>query len=291
MDLVTVVCGRDVDDMLLQAHSIDTFITQPTRHWVMIEDDTLSADEWFDLLRPYYSKHKLFLSRNIDTNPKEFYSPFTFGWRRQQILKIWAASLGKSQRSLILDAKNIFVRPIALTDWPVKHGNGRRKYRDTFVKGNPPDVWHNYVSEKLGIPVPEILPPTTATPFVMDRSIAREMINLDEMFFNEHIVPSEFQLYYFFLDPKQLDPETNMICSAIGRLDDYSVQAIRDSIKFCIDVFSPTHGLHREIRMKISQVAKDEYRNWLTSVGLDVMLVNNYLLSCSSTVEQPTDNR
>ena len=124
MDLVTIACKRDIQDLLLQAHSIDKFIEKPCRHWITVEDESLTPEEWHSLLSPYYTRHKLNLafSKRPDL---EFDAPFTLGWRRQQMLKLATAAKSLDDTVLVLDSKNIFVRSTDLDNWPFKHGNGR----------------------------------------------------------------------------------------------------------------------------------------------------------------------
>ena len=64
MDLVTVACTRDKKLLELQAHSIDRFIEDTCTHWILIEDQNTSIDEWHALLNPYYKKHQLKIINN-----------------------------------------------------------------------------------------------------------------------------------------------------------------------------------------------------------------------------------
>ena len=46
MNIVTVTCTRDKFAMLLQAQSINLFVTEKITHYVIIQDSTTSYTEW-----------------------------------------------------------------------------------------------------------------------------------------------------------------------------------------------------------------------------------------------------
>ena len=91
MDLVTVTCGRDKKIMGLQSHSIDKFIAKPCTHWVLIEDNTMSIEEWQSYLQPHYTRHSLKLIKNFLPEEDCVDTVVAQGWHRQQILKFMIA--------------------------------------------------------------------------------------------------------------------------------------------------------------------------------------------------------
>jgi len=68
MDLLTVTCSRDKNEMALQAHSIDMWVQNPCRHVVIIEDDLMPLSEWESLLNRFYKRHELCLIKNTFTS-------------------------------------------------------------------------------------------------------------------------------------------------------------------------------------------------------------------------------
>lgn len=266
MDLVTVACERDIQDLLLQAHSIDKFIQEPCHHWITVEDESLTPDEWHGILSPYYTRHKLNLtfSKRPDL---EFYEPFNLGWRRQQELKLTAVANCVSDRAMVLDAKNFFIRPTILEDISIRHGNGR--YTDVL----PPmaKLWHDYLCDELKIPSPPKFPAPLSTPTIYDVNLVKR-IPIEGVFLQD-VVPAGEVLYYFFHVEDQFDAPSDILLGALMVVDDPNdipskIEEARNSY---------THGLHRRFRNMMPEISKQIYENWLISLGLNKALVKNYV--------------
>jgi hypothetical protein len=119
-ELVTVVYSKEKEIMELQAYSVNQYVTEPCIHWVIVEDYDLYPIDWHGMLSPHYTKHELRLitdTSNIDS----WASPD--GWIRQQYLKLDIANQINSEYYLILDAKNFFVGPVDLKEWPISEGS------------------------------------------------------------------------------------------------------------------------------------------------------------------------
>lgn len=266
MDLVTIACERDIQDLLLQAHSIDKFIDKPCRHWITVEDESLTPEEWHGLLAPYYTRHKLFLAfPKRPPNDDRFYEPFNLGWRNQQRLKLLTGRLSDSDRVMVLDAKNIFIRPTDLDAIPIKHGNGR------YTKELPvmAKLWYDYLCEELGLSPPPVYPAPLSTPTIYDVSILRDMEIGD--IFQRDVVPAGEVLYYFF-HVSEFDPPSDILLGAVTHLDHQDID-----IHIASANTSFTHGLHRRMRKEMSDEAKKTYSDWLISLGLNSTLVNDYV--------------
>lgn len=284
MDLVTIVCERDMQDILLQAHSIDKFVS-PCRHYVTIEDESLSVSEWESILSPHYKNHELIVTSVPRPKDLSFDAPFTLGWRRQQMLKLDTATKVESDRALVLDAKNIFVRSTDLREWPFKNSNGRYVYS----ADNPEHMavkWLRFVEQKTGLKVPIRMPATLEAPFACTVSKVREAVShplFNYLFMQEEgVIPAaEWHYYYCFLDDSELDEPNYIVCPAIDHLKvpknvNYETY-IKEQIEFCNSINSPTHGLHRKVRKDMSPESKLVYENWLTSIGLDSRIVKDYV--------------
>lgn len=113
--LVTIVCRRDTQQMLLQAESISRYL-EPCEHIILVDSvtDRFSDHEeyWTRLLAKYYNNHELklvFPSWSFTFNE-------TDGWIRQQCWKHLVLEYVQDDY-LILDSKNFFIRPDSLDNW------------------------------------------------------------------------------------------------------------------------------------------------------------------------------
>lgn len=272
MDLVTIACERDIQDLLLQAHSIDKFIDKPCRHWITVEDESLTPEEWHGLLAPYYTRHKLFLT--LSKRPDlHFDEPFTLGYRRQQTLKLLSVSGITSEVCVVLDCKNIFVKPFTLSHWPYRNGKGKYTTLDEEADTFFPRQWIDCIHRKTGLPIPSKFPPRLATPFACMPKYAKRATDhplFEELFFHtdECIPMTEMFYYYFFVPEEELDQFDVDVGGAL-RYDNEIENISLDT--------GYTHGLHRKARNNMTQEAKDNYSNWLISLGLNKTLVENYV--------------
>jgi hypothetical protein len=293
MDLVTVVCQRDINEILLQAQSIDLFVEKPTTHWIIVEDNSLSLYEWEKLLSPYYTRHTLNVSFSIrdELRNDEFHEPWKYGWRRQQTLSFMASRMVKSDRYLSLDSKNFFVRTIDLDALPLRHGSGR--YADTKEILTTPKLhilrnWLLYISQETGMKIPDkVCGGPCETPFVMNTQISRKItqeIEFEKLFFQPelyHVPRSEYHLYWFYVPENEYDHQKEYMSGALHEqeldktipIDDYISQQIQRSI----DIQSYTHGIHRSVRKLMDASAKDSYKKWLTQLGFDDILIEQYI--------------
>lgn len=302
MELLTITCERDLPDILLQAHTIDKFVTDLDVHRIVIEDGSKSYQEWFDILTPYYTKHKfeLYWFERPDLDFSKEFIQYThrpdaksgiggLGWRRQQILKLQiTATCAKSEAVLVLDSKNIFVRPTSLSDWPVKHGNDEYYYLNEIY--DSPGLftirdWIEHLDKVHGLKPPEKFAKILETPFVWQKSIVEKMwqdYDIPKLFMNPEVIPnSEFHMYFFFVNPSDLEPPQARICRVLmwTDVDDYD-KYIMDSTQHCDRINSPTQGLHRQTRQDMSVSSIEIYKKWLTDKGLDAKLVNDYMTWC-----------
>lgn len=202
--LVTVTFTRDKWCMALQAHSLELFIKEPCNHYVLIQDDS-PLEEWEALLRPIYKTHTLHLMHR-STHPKNFTaaSAAVRGWRDQQVLKMKVAEFIDTEKYLILDSKNIFVRPLPLSTFE-QEGEGN-------CGTSPESPWYDYwrpwlifMSEKLNKPIPELVWPPI-TPFTVNTNTVKKMLEeskfeqvVEELDYSAPI--SEFLLYSFYANP------------------------------------------------------------------------------------------
>lgn len=292
MELVTVVCKRDINEILLQAQSIDLYVEKPTKHWVIVEDNSLSLKEWTDILSPYYKRHELNLSFSVrDDREHEFYEPFIYGWRRQQVLSFAASKMVTSERYLSLDSKNFFARTIDFDELPLRHGNGR--YIDTSEIMTKPNLhvtrnWLLYIAQETGLKIPgKFCGGPCESPFVMNTETSRkiyENTDFEKLFFQKelyHVPRSEYHLYWFYVPESEYDTKREYMSSALNEYEFDNSITIKDyiaqQIERCENIQSYTHGLHRSIRKMMDESAKELYKNWLTYLGFDRILIEQYV--------------
>lgn len=109
--LVTVTCTKDAVAMQRLAESIQKFV-EPCEHLVIIEDRQHDIRYWRNLLDKYYTNHNLVIKtyhEMISVRDRD-------GWSRQQAFKL-LASLDCTDKYLILDSKDFFIKPTKLSDW------------------------------------------------------------------------------------------------------------------------------------------------------------------------------
>jgi hypothetical protein len=207
MELVTVTCDRDFNQMVLQSHSIDRFVISgmPITHWVIIESSNKSMQEWEDALSPFYQRHnlKLILGSSLIKVDEEIY-----GYFRQQMLKFLIVNLVNDDTYLVLDSKNFFVRHCNLDKWPVEEGNNYLGFRGQII------IYEDYIDylENLFGWCPNYFW-HPITPFLMKKEIVKlilDTINVYEILNGNKIKydVSEFLLYKFFIRDRWLTQVT-----------------------------------------------------------------------------------
>lgn len=160
MNLVTVTYFADLRNMLVQAESINRFVSGVT-HWVVVCSSSNNMSRWRRLIGPYYQgSNKLKLIRapaNLMTK--------NAGYLNQQLLKLWIA--GSIQDDyVILDSKNFFVKTTDLSiynNYVASNGTGYDTSDETF----PGTIYRNSViecSKFLGTE-PRFIIPGIGTPY------------------------------------------------------------------------------------------------------------------------------
>lgn len=277
MEFVTVTCDRDIHQQLLQSMSMDKFIQNPCRHYIVVEHSSKSINEWQILLDPYYTKHTLVLIDGNSPDIRNICGNYLKGYYRQQILKLYIAKIIKSDYYTILDSKDLFIKHLSTSNWPILEGNDKILY---FIDGEyPPGTqqykeWCDLIEATTGISKP-----TWAwymhTPFKCKTEICKKIVDsLDiNKLFDGPEYPSEFILYRYFTDTG-----FNPILYRDSLNDRFSVQFWED-----LDVPNFDDILHDNRTYSVSFhrffIAKnkekiDEIKLKLVDIGLDVSLVN-----------------
>ena len=198
MNIVTVTFDRDFDQLLLQADSINKYLTTKTTHWVVVESTSKLHQEWKDRLAPFYTFHELKLM---------FFGKFQYpvwGYIRQQILKLTISKYIKAESYLILDSKNFFGKETTEND--INHlQEGSDWIVNLYQRIYTFDIFLYdkivKLSNDLNVPVPERIW-DIQTPWRMKTLTARKIVDTLDLpymgYKNEW--PNEFILYRLFTD-------------------------------------------------------------------------------------------
>ena len=193
MDLVTVTCERDLEQMLLQAESIQKYL-DPCTHWVIINDQTNSKWLWSRRLKKYYTKHRL----NILT--PNYIKMIGDDWDKQQAYKLLISKY-VTDDYVVLDSKNFFIKPTNINEWRNILGSGvKQKIVNCETWGSTSKLY----SEKLNKEsIPFCL--SLQTPFVIKLDYIKKLGNIEDFIqwfdqTSQKIMHSEFLLYSYLVD-------------------------------------------------------------------------------------------
>ena len=270
IDLVTVTCARDFDQMILQAHSIDVFVKPGCHHWVYIEDCNIPLNVWQQSLEPHYKNHQLHLVQN--TEPY-LIAGFNSGWQRQQVIKLEAADNVQSRSYLCLDSKNFFVKPTDPRHWPIAQGNNLVR---SIMKDLPFVPWmKNFCQEhelKFNFSVCE-----PVTPFRLDTALVKSLLKLDihQIFAKATGNISEFVLYSIYSQSQghylPSGPTANYTFWSVDEI-------MCENIEFFEQLYHmpllKSMGVHRTVLKSMARPPQ-VFFEWCNSKGLDQNLVQN----------------
>lgn len=206
MEFVTVTFDRDFHQQILQSMSMDKFILDNCIHYIIIEKTSKTLEEWHASLDPYYQRHKLVLIDNISS---EMCSGDINGYYRQQVIKLTISKIIQGDTYIILDSKDIFIKPFNTRNWPIIDGNQYlySKIDNKWTEGSLSswNGWMDHVERWTNLPKPEWfwIP---VTPFRINKHNINKMLDLidiNKLFLTAEITPdsaSEFILYRYFSD-------------------------------------------------------------------------------------------
>ncbi len=177
MDLVTVTCFDDLNQMLLQAESIQKCVNTCT-HWVIVNELQPRLDLWQTILEPYYTNHKLNL---VSFSDEKYFLQYMSagGYYSQQVFKLLISKFIKG-KYLIVDTKHVFKSPINLNDYSEQHGNGLITDYSKFETVNVNHVTIRVYAKKIGIPV-SYLHLDCLCPYVIDGDLLNQDDSLDKL--------------------------------------------------------------------------------------------------------------
>ena len=198
MKLLTVTCDRDFAETILQARSIEKFLTN-TFHLIIVNQSKIDSRIWIESLSHFYKNNQLELIFKNDFLEHD-------GYVTQQYWKLKAVEI-LQDNYIVLDAKNFFIKSTDITEW-TQHGSGRvhavyeEDYSTLPFKGllylrtmckNTMQIYCDQLSVSFLSEYYHIV-----TPFVMKKEIAEEANIHKHILFEKHM-PMEFMLYNVIL--------------------------------------------------------------------------------------------
>ena len=265
MDLVTVTCLRDIDDMIRQAESIERFVDSCV-HWVIVNDNNINLFK--EKLTPYYKNHCLHLvhlSNSILDN-------INCGYRKQQMLKLYMANF-LHDKYLVLDSKNFFIKNTNINEFKNQTGCGILEIvENDYLFYSTVDQYKKLIQfDKKDNTYLAI-----QTPFVIDPAILRSYDISDLLFKFSQIYPhmSEFFLY-------SLIYEKETKCNLVEDISKSMVkhytafedrETIDEIIKIATNPNTKVLAFHRNYLENISNNKIKVFNNFLSSAGLKNLL-------------------
>ncbi|TCZ58754.1 DUF6492 family protein [Roseicella aquatilis] len=285
MDLVTVVYGKELPQLAVQAKSIEKYLDPEKigNIFVVINDE--KEEECFDtfyskIIKNYGSKQGLVrpLGVSMFANGALISVP---GYISQQALKLLSAEFCTSDHYLALDAKNFFIRTTSKADFFAEDGTPYCKYG--LFEGAKHKILQNYYdlfrvadnrrTNKL---------PAMMTPFVLYRNHVLNLPPYVELFsktdflktFLFDVKPqSEFLLYVTYLislgvDPNTIYREVRSLSTTLWPSMASGRPALENHFKYAIANRVPMFGLHRGRALNMSPDEQQSFHQFLVELDL-----------------------
>ena len=267
MDIVTVTCLRDIDDMLRQAESIEKFV-EPCTHWVIVNDDKLDLFKQF--LKPYYTKHSL----NLINFSNSFLDKVSCGYKRQQILKLSMSKFLK-EKYLVLDSKNFFIKSTNVNEFKTQIGSGMLELvNNNHLFYETVEQYKNILDYKKL----DNLHLAIQTPFVIDSGILCNSLNLDNLL-NEFVKikphMSEFFLYSLVYEKSvrsEISKEIQNSSKPIHYTAFEKTKSIENIIQMSYNLNVKVLALHRNYVDAINNNEIRMFNKFLISLGFKNLL-------------------
>ena len=269
MDLVTVTCNLDRYQMIQQAESIKLFV-EPCTHWVIINERSPDLAEWYALLSPYYTNHKL----NLKTYDHSVWPMLNInfdGYYFQQIFKI-LISKDIQDDYLLLDSKNLFIKPLNTEYFRNQTGDGLnfnfnehhhlQEHLDTI----------KYYSVMLDVDF-DTMHLNPLLPFTINYNLMNKIDNLEEILLRfsnsyKHVLMSEFLLYSVFCKKHNYP--------VIPRNHQYTIKYLWRDEEFTVDENLSIIGLHRRWVANSTSETLYKVNSWMQSLGFTNLFKNDH---------------
>lgn len=266
IDLITVVFREELSILRLQARSTELYCSAAAlgRIYVIINDADMDAGEidlnWWGSLRDRVTVvHRSAWTVVYVEN----------GWLTQQMLKLMATDLCRSTWSMVLDAKTIFVKPVApVSDRPLV---GVLDIYPVF------DVSRQRVNDLFGVELTQQLGPG-GVPFILNNELTREMIKEVSLrtgqsfgqWFQAQGMVTEFILYsgYVLYKFGSFDAIYNTESIAVKPCNLCHSEVASFGRKFAEMQHSTTVSIHRRAWQQLTAEQQNAYTQFLADRGI-----------------------
>lgn len=274
IDICTVVFEEELLILHSQAQSIDLYCKEIGINTIyVIVNDNISLNKidrtWWGTLQDH-----------VVVIPRSAFGSFWVknGWVSQQVLKILGAATSYNTYTMVLDAKTIFVRELALTELLNNQQQlcvGQIQVYDVFAQSK--QIVESLFNIKL-----ELQAGPGGVPFFFHNDTVRKMIveisaNIDKSFpvwFQQQGMLTEFLLYSGFVIQQY-----GTLDKFYSHTSNFSVQNICHSevdiydVKFnqmLNDSATLTVSIHRRAWEKLSNKQRTQYKDFLSSKGISL---------------------
>jgi hypothetical protein len=269
MNLLTITCDKDFEEIIVQAKSIQKYVSS-CRHWIFVNNSNIEKNIWIDSLTPFYTNHELkifFTNDYMNFNDTE-------GWITQQIWKCFAIDWIQDDY-IVLDSKNFFIKNVNLSEWNFE---GSGYFTPLCVPTDSlPTISYYCNFYNLDIPYGFYSP---MTPFIFRKKVIQEIRKIlkDEIIFLKDIYPlnhSEFLLYNIFFNKlglefkHELNGGYTLTCNTY--INNYKSSLLKPGIK---SKFEDIRNVSNYYNLEMCGIHSSWYNN---STDYDRKMLNEWL--------------
>lgn len=258
IDFITVVFQSELEILRLQAQSIELYQSDVGVIRVIVNDDSRVDPAWWGKL----SDHVVVMPRSDFGNVWS-----DNGWVSQQALKILGSAANPNEWSVVLDAKTILVKPLALQHKPQV---GSLEIYPVFAASQ------QIINQLFGIDLQQQLGPG-GVPFFINNAQARNMIQDIESqthvdfaeWFQAQGRLTEFMLYSGYLQSKNLtDQLYDTSVSAVHPCNVCHSEVGAWDRKYKEMATATTVSVHRHAWSQLTAAQQKQYMDFLQSRGI-----------------------
>lgn len=193
-EIITVTYSADLACLLYHVLSLKKMWQGDKNFTLVVEDDNTETLTWCeDHVRT------ILTGWNVKITPPPPEISKMYGWHKQQLLKLWAASISTNDYSVVLDCKNILLRPFSFEE---NFNNDRLRVQihggDAFDENCLLDDRNRMIAScnvlkinPSGIPIN-----FSITPFFWDNSLVRQMLSYIKYQCNYDLYNVDNFIYY-----------------------------------------------------------------------------------------------
>ena len=269
MDLLTVTCLRDKDDIVRQAQSIQLYL-EPCTHWIVVNEEAPNKEFWRNLLEPYYTRHtlKLLFPRwkdwAMNSLQQWWYEPkHPQGYKIQQVYKLMMHQIIQDDY-LIIDSDTFFIKPCSVNDWKDIVGSGRTlKFNDFDI---PIKTAISNYANKLNYNIPNLFF-DNCVPYVFNYNVLN-MPNIKRIvkwWNNQKGFQSEFFFYSILAYNKELydgiTPQTQSLSMFYhrGTIQPFSISKDQNALLFKKEYFDVVKGSREKVNKFLDSIGISQH--------------------------------